>query len=430
MITRGRHTDRIVLPPEHVELLSQLHMKEGAWAVAEARAKLTGDEIRSLIRQEILQPIWTEIGPLVVLSSLGQIAVFGNLRHDISIETQQNKAYFRLALAAFGWRLATPTGWNRGLEAYDKTGRFREVITPDGHALVSAKLTANGYSRKHFQRVVQRLKSTALAEDFQVILITPNARKGQRLIEKNASFLQVVQYLPDLQADYEKLVRLARPKPHTEPPDPGPYLAGEAWRTDPKYIALPLAVQHILTSNRDKRIAAALRSIEVDGVMSAAQLYTFYGLQPADLPGIFSVRTYLRTSPLLASSEQAVTFLTLSRRLARLDDHRLAHRCGTGRMRHLLNVPADPSRWKAEYRGRLKLEEPDALFVDARGDEIAIEYDGGTYSPAVIERKIDTFSDRGFRVIWGVSHLARKRKLNAEIGIRLVGGILLAEWWT
>lgn len=433
VLIRGRHPNRILLPTQEVAALTRLHQTDGAWTVPEMQSHLDVERYRQLVRLDILRCISTDIGPLILLTMNGQVAVFGNLKGSVSLITQQNRAYFRLALAHLSWSLPAPGGWSRGLEDYAKAakaGQFREVVTPQGNVLAAAKLTADGFSRKHYGRVVQRLKSAALSQDFEVYLITPNARRNHKLIERASSFLHVIQFRPELPEGAAQLIRAIRPSPHQKPPAPGPYLAGEAWRTDPRFRSLPTSVQNILQKTREERIAAALRSIEVDGVMSAAQLRSFYALEPADIPGVLRVETHLRTTPTQPASEQEVTFLTLSRRLARLDDHRLAHRCGTGRMRHLLNVPADPERWKAEHRGRLKLEEPDALYTSSKSIEIAIEYDAGTYRPATIERKLTTFNDRGFKIVWGVSNPVRQRKLAAEIGASLCHDVLLAEWWT
>jgi hypothetical protein len=171
-------------------------------------------------------------------------------------------------------------------------------------------------------------------------------------------------------------------------------------------------------------------SLECDGVMSTAQLNSFYALTPEDLHGLYRREALLRTSPTQRTSETKVEFLTLSKRLSRLDDHRLAHRCGTGQMRYLMDIAPNTEVWKTEHRGTLRYEEPDAVIFEQEGAERAIEFDNGTYTMSVVEKKISTFHDRGFtEIIWGVSNPLRKRNLTREIGDRLQREILLAEWW-
>ncbi|THF70864.1 hypothetical protein E7T06_05840 [Deinococcus sp. Arct2-2] len=136
--------------------------------------------------------------------------------------------------------------------------------------------------------------------------------------------------------------------------------------------------------------------------LGTGYLRRFYALTPEDLQDIYRRETLLRTAPSQRTSETKVEFLTLIKRLSHLDDHRLAHRCGTGRMRHLLDIAPNTDVWKAEHRGTLRYEEPDAVIFEQEGAERAIEFDNGTYAMWVVGKKISTFQDRGFtEIIWG-----------------------------
>lgn len=99
----------------------------------------------------------------------------------------------------------------------------------------------------------------------------------------------------------------------------------------------------------------------------------------------------------------------------------------------MLDIPADPGIWKrSEETGRAGLKanrrrvnKPDAIYVGEFGPE-AIEADTGSYTTAVIERKIGSFRDQGFdEIIWGVSLLQRRDNLAAAHPIQ----VLHARWF-
>ncbi|ASN83310.1 hypothetical protein [Deinococcus ficus] len=431
IIKPGRQ--RVILPitqPEQV-LLDRLYRLDGAWTIQEGLDALGADRLRAMIDHQCLGVTPTAMGDLLLLLAHGRIATYGGASASVSLNGQINQAYFRLSLQALGWRYPQPGEPVRNLESYDPTGRFKEVNTEFGLALVAGKLTSDGYSTDYLRRMTDRLKSTALFENFYVIVLTPNARRGRQHAAKHGAFLKVIQVLPEHptppEFDHQVDGRADR-RVSTTPPEPA--LAGSFWKQDQRYLSLPPGVLRTLQMPRDERVEQAMLSIECDGVMSAAQLRSYYGLIPEDLQGIHRIQTILRTTPSQRTSEVKVEFLTLSRRLARQEMHRLAHRCGTGRIRHLVDVRPDPAAYKAEYRGTLKAEEPDAVIFGSDGRELAVEFDNGTYLRRVIDRKLGAFQDRGFdEVIWGVSNPLRQRNLTREIGSQLKREILLAEWW-
>ncbi|UQN09454.1 hypothetical protein [Deinococcus sp. QL22] len=160
---------------------------------------------------------------------------------------------------------------------------------------MAAKLTGNGYSTKHILRIAQRLRSSALSENFFVIILTPNPRKGQVYAAQHEAFFKVISVLPEAHTPVlpQPLVQVV---PQSITP-PGPHLSGEAWKHDPQYLRLPQPIQNVLQCPRDERIEQAMLSVECDGVMSAAKLKSFYALTPEDLHGIYRRETLLRTTP-------------------------------------------------------------------------------------------------------------------------------------
>ncbi|UQN09455.1 hypothetical protein [Deinococcus sp. QL22] len=427
-IKRGPQRPLLDLSKAETQLLDQLYRVDGAWTIEEALAAFGEEKLAQLLRVEALGITHTEMGEMLLLLSHGRIMAFGISSAAVSLHRQLNRAYFRLCLTELDWHIPQPSEATRHLEQFDPSKQFREVITQYGHALVVGKLTGNGYSTKHMIRLAQRLRSTALSENFFVIVLTPNQRKGQAHAVQHEAFFKVITVLPQTSNTF-LLTPFVQDIPELLTP-PGPYLSGEAWKRDPQYLVLPRIIQDVLQCSRDERIEQAMLSLECDGAMSTAQLNSFYALTPEDLHNIYRRETLLRTSPSQRTSETRVEFLTLSKRLSRLDDHRLAHRCGTGRMRHLMDIAPNTEVWKAEHRGALRYEEPDAVIFEQDGAERGIEFDNGTYIMSVVGKKISTFQDRGFtEIIWGVSNPLRRRNLMREISDHLQREILLAEWW-
>lgn len=431
IIKPGRQ--RVILPitqPEQV-LLDRLYRLDGAWTIQEGLCALGAERLRVMIDHEYLGVTPTAMGDLLLLLAHGRIATYGGASASVSLNGQINQAYFRLSLQALGWRYPQPGEPVRNLESYDPTGRFKEVNTEFGLALVAGKLSSDGYSTEYVRRLSDRLKSTALFENFYVIFLTPNGRRARQHAAKHGAFLKVIQVLPQhpTPPDFEEVVNgPAGRRVSLTPPEPA--LAGSLWRQDPQYLSLPPHVIEVLQLPRDERIGHAMQGVECDGVMSAAQLHRYYALLPEDLQGVHRIQTILRTTPSQRTSERRVEFLTLSRKLAKQDAYRLAHRCGTGRIRHLIDVRPDPSAYRAEYRSALRAQDPDAVIFRSDGRELAVEFDNGMYSRRVIDRKLSAFQDRGFdEVIWGVSNPLRQRNLTRDIGAQLKREILLAEWW-
>lgn len=411
------------------ERLTNLYMEDGGWTVEEAKKYLPSPRIRDFLKAGILVWQGTEMGAVILLGTLGRQAVFGVGSGCVNLDSQVNRTYRRLSLKQLGWRVLEASELGFELPESLVSRRLFFCETYAGLALVGGQLTGNGYSSVHLRRLVVRYRSTALAYGFKLAILMPGKRRGQSLARRFGEVLDVVHVLPDV-GEGRQIRRVTAPaRQETRTPE-GPYLAGEAWRDDPQLSTLPGLIRQTLQLSRAQRIEQAMAALECDDVMTAAQLRRFYALSPQDLPGVYQVPTVICPVPTQRANEVKITFLTLSKRLSGKSNFVLCHRCGTGHMRHLLNLPPDLDRYHLEPRSRLKYEEPDAIWEPEEGRRYALEYDHGTYSPLTVGRKIDTFRDRDFTgIIWGVGSPQRQRNLQAKIGPELYRPVLLVEWW-
>lgn len=410
----------------------RLYESDGAWTLQEGVEALGLERLLTLIDAGYIGVAFTRIGDLLVLLAHGRKAAFGGTNGARSLHRQLDRGYLRLCMRTLRWLPPQPENKWISLEEYDPTGVFKEAHSEHGPVLVAAKLSGDGYSTQHMNRLARKIKSSALNHAFEVVILTPNPRKGRRLAEKQESFLTVLSVRPSnpVPAGLEPVTSTYRSADSGVTP-PGPYLAGLAWHDDPQYLHLPARVVRVLQRSRDERIEQATLSLECDGAMSAALLKRYYGLRPEDLKGVLRTPSLIRTTPSQRTSETYVEFLTLSRRLAGKNPATLAHRCATGCARHLMSIGPNQALFKVEFRGRLKKEEPDAVWIQPDGRELAVEFDNGTYSYEKIQQKLTAFAERGFdETIWVVSNAGRQSRLTTDFGDQLRRDILLAEWWT
>ncbi|WP_407542148.1 hypothetical protein Q0M94_17935 (plasmid) [Deinococcus radiomollis] len=366
---------------------------------------------------------------MILLIAAGRKAVFGTSGRSLSLARQIDRAYIRLSLAKLKWTMARPGETRENLTQYDTTGRMTEVHTDQGLALVTGSIRNGGISRQTIENVARRMRSTALFKAFNIVLLTPSSRKGHHHAHGEAAYLTLKTILP-VNPAYPAVKRIKQLPAARIMPDNEPYLAGEAWKSDPKFSELPDLTKMILQLNRRERIDHAVQSLECDGALTTAQLKRYYGLSLNDIVSRPYVETILRPTHGDQATEPAVTFVTATRKMANLDDTVLAHRVGTGEMRHQMGVFSEERHWKAEERELLKFEEPDAYYYDENGQIHAIEFDTGSYTANVIDDKLSTFQDRGFTSIhWGVTTSTRKVNLTDKIRHRLGSDVLLCEWW-
>ncbi len=156
------------------------------------------------------------------------------------------------------------------------------------------------------------------------------------------------------------------------------------------------------------------QDLEVDRVLSLGQVERHYGQTITPQKGLFFFDSFL--APTHGSNAYArVPFVTLERKVTRMNAASLRHFAGVAEMRRLLKAPRDT--WKSEAGARFAAEQPDALWF-TQGGEVAIEYDAGSYSAKQITVKAFTFR-RYERQVWGSPSRKRVRHLGAfllEVG--------------
>lgn len=370
--------------------------RDGAWSRGRAIKQLGEARFEQLVASKHLVMLPTEMGVMVLLLALGRVAILGTCDKPVSFGRQLDQAYLRIALQQLNWPLLT----DQSLGKYDKTGRMRAVLSPFGPALVSGIFSGGaGLTREGMERIITRLKSLALFHNFYVVILTPGQR-GQKLAARHYSWLRVVQCSP-------------RGK------DAGRLFHQQGVERNPGDPERPDLAQ---------RVQAAKESLLTDTVMSSRQLQRHFGLRPADMEGVPLVPVLVRPVHTRPGLEVATVMYLSSRRMARLQDHALTHRAGVAEMRHQLGVPAVPGLWEVEARGKLRYEEPDAVWRAASGD-IAIEYDLGSYTMKAVDQKVSTFQDREFdRIVWGAASTRRAARLAQTLGPQGVQ-VLNTQWW-
>ena len=221
--------------------------------------------------------------------------LYGTADKAVSFWSQLNRAYLRLATEELGWELLDPQHSERQLSQYDQTGNMREVMTPQGEALVYARLQGGGTSTMTVQRIVNRLRSNALLHGFEIYILTPSAERGKSRAEQHDSFLHVLTVNPV----HEKLAhvkRVKKPAHGERTTDPSPVIPPD-WRGQElreQWAALPERSLDILGLTTEKRIEQAMLALECDHVLSDAQLKKHFGLRPEDLPKVRLVKTIIR----------------------------------------------------------------------------------------------------------------------------------------
>lgn len=398
MITRGPHPAALsdVSEPER-GLFRELYCA-GSWPHDQAVHSFGEQRFQSLMAGRYLIPVQTEIGRLTLLLARGRVAAFGVCDKPEAFSVQIDRAYKRIALHHLKW----PVMSDQSLCQHDRTGQMIAAYTSYGPSLVYAALgSGRGISLEAMNRLVKRHNSSALYHGYEVVIITPSGRRGQKLGAKHPSWLHVVHCLPKV---------------------------GEGGRLSIQGSVEGQRRGSIHLPDRDQRVQAALSDLAVDTVLSRRQLERHYGLYPTDLPGVPFVETLVRPVHSRYGLEVPNRIYVADKRMAYLHDHVLTHRAGVAEMRRQLGVPADSDQWEVEAKGRLDYEEPDAVWRSPYGD-VAVEYDVGTYTMRVVDKKVGTFKDRDFRgVVWGAASPQRAARLTRVLEPQGVQ-VLTTQWW-
>ena len=183
-------------------------------------------------------------------------------------------------------------------------------------------------------------------------------------------------------------------------------------------------------SEREEALQRLLEALRCDLALSQGQLARHY-LVPSDREarslGLHVVRAVLNPSH-HANRLMEVRFYTPYLWVQRLGPPLLRHLAGVGEMRHLLGAP--PSQWRTDTHRVHYREHPDAYWY-ARTGPIAIEYDAGSYSTALLARKVETFALRFAGQYWGAPTKRKAESLRlrlAPFGLE-PSFVLTAPWW-
>lgn len=172
-------------------------------------------------------------------------------------------------------------------------------------------------------------------------------------------------------------------------------------------------------------------SLKCDLALSEGQLLRYYGMVPSEREaarlGIFIVEAVLNPSH-HANRLMEVRFYTPFVWVRRLGPPLLRHLAGVGEMRHRLGV--SPAEWRTDTHRIHYREHPDAYWYSTKGP-CAIEYDAGSYSPALLKRKVETFARRFAGQYWGVPTEKKALGLRSRLaGFGLEPRfVIVAPWW-
>lgn len=341
------------LPPLSKKLAEKLIQLDHdfAWTINEMGALMTDDEVDYCDKNDLLYQQPTEIGGLVMLTSRSRKILFNKSHDPISLTRRSDKAYLRLCLLELEF---VPTRGVRDYTELAPNNGFVQCDTPEGVALVTGHLSNGGMTRHGMLSLINRLRSSALAYGFKVIILTPNARRGHGLATSNALFFRVIPYLPNQVSEADELgeVRLkVLDRERTRASDTPSITGSEAERR--KVLGVPDLTLDILQMVRAERIDRARADLDVDTVMTLTQLEKYYDLKAADLNGVLSIEEIVRPVHGRTSEAVDVTFLLGSQRFSRLSAPALGHRAGTTELRHQLGAEAKRETWQVEKRGRL-----------------------------------------------------------------------------
>lgn len=425
----NRHTVPNITPEEK-EKLHALYISYGAWTPQEAVRALGETRLQTFVQQELLGQQDTEMGPMYQLLAKGRFLATGTAGNASTLSAQLDLAYLRLCTDELQWEVLDESSpFYKHFDRFFPHSKFFETQTSFGQVMLGGKLSGGGYSVQGLEKLMRKVKSTALARNVLFVILTPHPRRGQRCAQTHQSVLRLVPHLPNIGAHTRH--RFNPVTPEQQASDPGPILtSASAHRLRNSRADIPDLTLEILQLNLKARVEQAQDALDVDGALSHAQLAKYYGLGPHHLKGRLSTRAILRPSKNRANHEVQQQIVVANKKVAQLDDSGLNHRLTTAQLRLDLGVAADPQRWQVESRNALRLEDPDAVYITADGEQWAIEADTGHYELLTILRKLQTFKDQGYaQTIWGTPSDVRVKNLTRKIMADLRPALRLTEWW-
>jgi hypothetical protein len=415
------------LTADEKSTLRELYEYDGAWTDKELTAKCPRHA--EILKAGLLIPVHTVIGTLNMLSLTGRRLVLRDASSScIAPQRNLDRAYIRLCMDDYGYE-ETDEHTTRGLNKYAGKMELFERMTPQGVALIGGTMSGGGLSRTSIERIVTRLKSSALAYDFRLVLFTPSPKRGRGLAEKHASMFTLLPHLP---GGTGQRVRLTSFESKSDKAYAGPFLTpfveDLVVRKHPDHF--PEQTLEILQLRRIDRLERFKSDLAVDRVISAEQLHRHYHLRPEDLNGVRFVEAIMHPVYSRVSLEIKTRFYLASAALQYQDDNVLGHAAGVGEMRRVMGIRADDS-FQLDTRRRLARDTPDAIFNSDYGP-VALEYDTGAYKLRTVQSKLESYVQQGYlQTIWGTANRRRvakiERIMQREEGAK--GQVILSEWW-
>ncbi|GAA5503584.1 hypothetical protein Dxin01_03343 [Deinococcus xinjiangensis] len=410
------------------QLLHEMHRDLGAWTHQEALTRLGEARFKTFLDEGILGAQDTDMGLMYHLLARGRVGVYFEADKAVSLIRQLDQAYVRLCMAEKKWDF-TPkdSPFFKGWADLFPGLALLEGYTEYGAALIGGKLSGDGYSPLAITSLGNRLRSTALSQRFQIVILTPNARKGQQAAAPFRNFLKLVPCLPSTGSPSKRFNLI--PSLNT-PTQPGPHLTPNLVR-DMSHQHSKLTLD-TLCLPREGRVEAAHLALQKDGVITTRQLKRYFALSFADLPGTLFTQAIIRPAKNNYGLEVQDMVLTSSSQISRLDDAQLNHKLMVAQMRYQLGQAPDES-WITSGKAKRRGTEPDARRVLPDGTMQAIEADSGEYRLTLVLRKLESYRDGGLEgTLWGTISQRRINNLTAAIkksDPALEPQFTEAKWW-
>lgn len=398
---------------------------------ANERAKRLSVNLADLFSRGLLHTTYTLMGELIVLTVPGFQVIAGGKRVHRSLTRSIDLAYERLCLDDLGWTVLREAV-RSGPELSSGLSRYPRVQTDQRDAYVVAKLSRGGISTGAIHRLAKRYRSTLAATNHDLVIITPSPRRG----------LQAAQ-------GYSANVRFEHLLPQTQPGVKGRRVwtgedVGDLWESPPiqgaaitelqaselRHQGVPDLTLEILQLTRKERIERAHEALACDGVITEGQLRRHFKLEAEDFPRVLYVEDLAHPVHMRRSLEVRVRFYLASRKLGHSEVPQLAHRAGTGELRHLYGVRPEQCEQVRQNTKNLRrhFEEPDAIWHPDPADRtrrVAVEFDTGSYPRKVIEEKREAFRKHFEGIVWGVTSQRRQ----ASVASLLTQRVDLVQWW-
>lgn len=151
---------------------------ESVWSVLQAKAIL--GPLEPLAATQMIIVAASAMGPIVCLGREGRRAVQGGTYKSFSVEGYENLLYFRVAAQHYHWRVEREQPF-RGRRSMGYLDQLGVVGTPEGRRYVMARVTAGGYDARTVAATFNRMRTTLIAYNSALLVITPDRGKIGRM---------------------------------------------------------------------------------------------------------------------------------------------------------------------------------------------------------------------------------------------------------